>query len=176
MEAEEEGKRSVSNFDKEFVDNVNAILQSVGADPINITRAKQLTKEVAPDEWHHTSMYGNKTNYYSPETIARAAMSESQEEAFDQAEMERWQAEQEEQRKKDEEYWHQEHERRAKVRAAERAFEQVIAPQRPEITEWTNPITGVTTYWLNLDGVADELAMISLSVETSFCSSLIMLT
>ena len=70
---------------------------------------------------------------------------------------------------KHEEHW-------AKARAAERAFEQVIAPQRPEITEWTNPITGVTTYWLNLDGVADELAMISLSAETSFCSSLIMLT
>jgi hypothetical protein len=153
VEAEEEGKRSVSNFDKEFVDNVNEILQSVGADPINITRAKQLAKEVAPDEWHHTSMYGNKTNYYSPETIARAAMSESQEEAFDQAEMERWQAEQEELHKQHEEAMRQNRERTARAYAAERAFEQVIAPQRPEITKWTNPITGVTTYWLNLDGV-----------------------
>ena len=81
VEAERQGMRSVSNFDRDFVDSVNAVLYEVGAKGITIAEAMRLAKKAEADEWHHTSMYGNKTNYYSTETIVEEAMDESQREA-----------------------------------------------------------------------------------------------
>lgn len=78
VQAEEEGKRSISHFDRAFVEQVNAILATVGAEPLTIAKAKRIAQNTQADEWHHTSMYGNKTSYYSPETIAVAAMTDEQ--------------------------------------------------------------------------------------------------
>lgn len=78
VQAEAEGKRSISHFDRAFVEQVNAILATVGAKPITIAKAKRIAQNTQADEWHHTSMYGNKTFYYSPETIAVAAMTDEQ--------------------------------------------------------------------------------------------------
>lgn len=78
VQAEAEGKRSISHFDRAFVEQVNAILATVGAEPLTIARAKRIAQNTQADEWHHTSMYGNKTNYYSPETVAKAAMTDEQ--------------------------------------------------------------------------------------------------
>ena len=152
VEAEDEGKRSISNFDNEFIGNVNDLLQSVGAEPINITKAKQLAKEATPDEWHHTSMYGNKTNYYSPETIARAAMNDEQKSAFDKVQDEKWkdEAEQLNRELKDKRLKAEEKQRlyEAVQKATKEAVTQVLA-EHPEAVRGTNFIG----YWLNLDGV-----------------------
>lgn len=78
VQAESEGKRSISKFDRAFVEQVNAILATVGAEPLTIAKAKRIAQNTQADEWHHTSMYGNKTFYYSPETIAVAAMTDEQ--------------------------------------------------------------------------------------------------
>ena len=78
VQAEAEGKRSISHFDRAFVEQVNAILATVGAEPLTIAKAKRIAQNTQAEEWHHTSMYGNKTFYYSPETIAVAAMTDEQ--------------------------------------------------------------------------------------------------
>lgn len=68
VNAEENGLRNVSQMDLDFLAEVNEMLD-------NPTTLSQIKKEIRyghikPDEWHHTSMYGNKTNYYSAATIA----------------------------------------------------------------------------------------------------------
>jgi len=142
--AEVEGKRSVSNFDRAFVDNVNAILQSVGRKGITIAEAKRISKNANADEWHHTSMYGNKTSYYSPETIAYAAMDEAQKAAYDQKKDAEWE---EEKRERDE------RNRREEEREANRrkAVEEEVANRSEIVPIRTGDIVG--GYWVNLDGV-----------------------
>ncbi len=101
-------------------------------------------------------MYGNKTNYYSPETVARAAMTDEQRARFDAAEEEREQKEanalrQEYERKAKEEKERQhqyEVERKEFVSAAEK----VIA-SHPEIKPIVAPNGLIAGYWINLDGV-----------------------
>ncbi len=156
VEAEESGKRSISNFDNEFVSKVNDILQSVEAETISIAQAKRLAKEVTPDEWHHTSMYGNKTNYYSPETIARAAMTDEQRARFDAAEEERERKEanallQEYERKAKEEKERQ-HQYEVEQKEFVSAAEKVIV-SHPEIKPIVAPNGLIAGYWINLDGV-----------------------
>ena len=58
-------------MDTLFVARVNRILQLNGyKGKVTLKQIKNDLANINPDEWHHTSMYGNKTNYYSPETIA----------------------------------------------------------------------------------------------------------
>lgn len=70
VEAEERGLRNKSQMDRDFLDEVNAILEEEGAKKVTLSEIKRELKNINADEWHHTSMYGNQTNYYSPETIA----------------------------------------------------------------------------------------------------------
>lgn len=70
VEAEERGLRNKSQMDREFLDEVNAILEEEGAKKVTLSEIKRELNNIDADEWHHTSMYGNRTNYYSPETIA----------------------------------------------------------------------------------------------------------
>ena len=90
VQAEAEGKRSISHFDHAFVEQVNAILATVGAEPLTIAKAKRIAENTQADEWHHTSMYGNKTFYYSPETIAVAAMTDEQQALHAGLDLDEW--------------------------------------------------------------------------------------
>lgn len=68
--AEENGLRSKSNMDRAFANEVNKIIVERGGKPVTLKAIKDATSKVRADEWHHTSMYGNKTDYYSAETMA----------------------------------------------------------------------------------------------------------
>lgn len=68
--AEERGLRSKSQMNKAFADSVNAIIINNGGTPVTLKNIKDALPHIIADEWHHTSMYGNKTDYYSPENIA----------------------------------------------------------------------------------------------------------
>lgn len=75
VDAEERGLRSVSKMDADFKDRVNAILADNGvANPVSLAEIKRIAKGMKGDEWHHTSMYGNRTEYYSAEAIAEKIM------------------------------------------------------------------------------------------------------
>ena len=68
--AEERGLRNKSQMDASFRDSVNTLIVQRGGSPVTLKAIKDATNKVVADEWHHTSMYGNKTDYYSAETIA----------------------------------------------------------------------------------------------------------
>lgn len=79
--AEGRGLRNKSQMDKEFADEVNALIQAQFPDAkiVTLKEIKESLKHIRADEWHHTSMYGNRTNYYSAERIADYFMPESEE-------------------------------------------------------------------------------------------------
>lgn len=74
VEAEHEGKRNISNMDKEFLDAVVEYLKcdyDVMVKKMSLSALKKFCKEISPNrEWHYTSMYGNKTQYYDPQDVA----------------------------------------------------------------------------------------------------------
>ena len=70
VDAENRGLRSKSGMDKAFAEKVNSIIEERGGKRVSLAQIKKATDEVKADEWHHTSMYGNRTNYYSAETLA----------------------------------------------------------------------------------------------------------
>ena len=72
VRAENAGLRNKSQMDAEFASEVNDIIASENPDQPKVTlkEIKQSLKNIKPDEWHHTSMYGNRTNYYSARTVA----------------------------------------------------------------------------------------------------------
>ncbi len=72
VEAESRGLRNKSQMDKSFADRVNEILSENGEETrVTVSQIKRDVDTIEADEWHHTSMYGNRTNYYSPESVAR---------------------------------------------------------------------------------------------------------
>ena len=72
VRAENAGLRNKSQMDAEFASEVNDIIASENPDQPKVTlkEIKQSLKNIKPDEWHHTSMYGNRTNYYSARNVA----------------------------------------------------------------------------------------------------------
>lgn len=75
--AEVNGLRNKSQFDADFRDEVNSILVANGYKAVTVSKMKTATKFVSADEWHHTSKFGNRTDYYSAETIANFFMVEN---------------------------------------------------------------------------------------------------
>ena len=69
--AENRGLRSKSQMNKDFANEVNAIIIENGGTPVTLKTIKDALPHIVADEWHHTSMYGNKTDYYSAATIAK---------------------------------------------------------------------------------------------------------
>ena len=71
VEAERRGLRNKSQMGIEFRDAVlDDIEQETGLRPkISLAAIKNNLFRIRTDEWHHTSKYGNQTNYYSAETI-----------------------------------------------------------------------------------------------------------
>lgn len=69
--AEERGLRSKSQMNKDFANEVNTIIIENGGTPVTLKTIKDALSHIVADEWHHTSMYGNKTDYYSAATIAK---------------------------------------------------------------------------------------------------------
>lgn len=80
--AEDRGLRNKSQMNKDFADEVNALIQAQFPDAkvVTLKEIKEALTQIRADEWHHTSMYGNRTNYYSAERIAEHFMPESEEE------------------------------------------------------------------------------------------------
>ncbi len=72
VDAERRGLRNKSQMDGSFADEVNALIQekNPGAPKVTLKRIKDALGGMRADEWHHTSMYGNRTDYYSAETVA----------------------------------------------------------------------------------------------------------
>ena len=72
VEAEERGLCSISQMDKLFVEEVRRMVNELTGENVKLTVSgvREIAKSCPYDEWHHTSMYGNKTKYYSAETIA----------------------------------------------------------------------------------------------------------
>lgn len=70
--AEENGLRNASQIDKGFAEEVNKILAEEGKESVTLQDIKRFVKEYQNmrDEWHHTSRFGNKTSYWSAETVA----------------------------------------------------------------------------------------------------------
>lgn len=85
VNAEERGLRNKSQMDKDFLNEVNDILLCNGEQKVTLTQIKKNLDHIRADEWHHTSMYGNKTNYYSAETIADYFSTNKQNRAAEQA-------------------------------------------------------------------------------------------
>lgn len=90
VEAEANGLRNKSQMDASFAKEVNDLIQQVvpGAKRVTLKQIKRALDEIEPDEWHHTSMYGNRTNYYSAETIAEYLRPETDKERQDREEYE----------------------------------------------------------------------------------------
>ena len=82
VRAEEAGLRNKSQMDKEFADEVNELILAANpnAEKVTLKQIKDALSDIKADEWHHTSMYGNRTNYYSAETIAEYFTPETEEE------------------------------------------------------------------------------------------------
>lgn len=82
VRAENAGLRNKSQMNKEFADEVNELIKATNPDAEKVTlkQIKDALGDIKADEWHHTSMYGNRTNYYSAETIAKYFTPESEEE------------------------------------------------------------------------------------------------
>ena len=70
VDAENRGLRSKSQMDRDFLNEVNDLIVDNGGNPVTLAQIKRNLQNIARDEWHHTSMYGNKTDYYSAKTIA----------------------------------------------------------------------------------------------------------
>ena len=72
VEAEERGLKSVSQMDRDFADEVSRMVsEELGEETmLTLKEVREAAKAGRYDEWHHTSMYGNKTKYYSAETVA----------------------------------------------------------------------------------------------------------
>lgn len=68
--AENRGLRSKSQMDRDFLNEVNDLIVANGGNPVTLAQIKRNLQNIARDEWHHTSMYGNKTDYYSAKSIA----------------------------------------------------------------------------------------------------------
>lgn len=68
VEAEQRGLRNKSQMDKNFADKVNGLIDD--GTKFSLKEIKTALKFIDADEWHHTSKMGNKTDYYSAETIA----------------------------------------------------------------------------------------------------------
>lgn len=74
--AEERGLRNKSQMDSDFKNEVNEIIVENGGKPVTLKLIKAAADRVKADEWHHTSKFGNQTNYYSAETIANFFLKE----------------------------------------------------------------------------------------------------
>lgn len=72
VDAESRGLRNQSQMDSSFADRVNELIQAnfPNAPKVTLKQIKDALDNIHADEWHHTSVYGNRTNYYSAETIA----------------------------------------------------------------------------------------------------------
>ena len=71
VDAEDRGLKNKSQMDNYFVGEIKDYVKSKTGEDIKISLAlikRELTNMKA-DEWHHTSKYGNRTDYYSVETI-----------------------------------------------------------------------------------------------------------
>lgn len=67
IHAEERGLRSISNIDRQFVWKI----EDLTGKKITIKAVKDICKLIQPAEWHHTGLYAKKTDYYSPEDVAK---------------------------------------------------------------------------------------------------------
>lgn len=67
-EAERRGLRNKSQMNREFLEEVNELLPPERR--VTLKKIKENLDNMRYDEWHHTSKYGNKTYYYSAETVA----------------------------------------------------------------------------------------------------------
>lgn len=69
VEAERRGLRNKSQMNREFLEEVNELLPTERR--VTLKKIKENLDNMRYDEWHHTSKYGNKTYYYSAETVAK---------------------------------------------------------------------------------------------------------
>ena len=76
VDAENRGLRNASQMDAEFRDEINAILEKYGEEKLTLKAIKDALPKIEADEWHHTSMYGNNTNYYSADIVQSISMME----------------------------------------------------------------------------------------------------
>ena len=78
VDAEDRGLRSVSNMDREFAEEVSEIVsrESGKEAKVSLAEVKRIAKDMRGDEWHHTSKYGNRTQYYSAESIAERILAD----------------------------------------------------------------------------------------------------
>ena len=78
VDAENRGLRPKSRIDADFVDEVRAIVKErTGSDSkITLKDVREIADKVKADEWHHTGVTFNRTDYYSPESIADYITSE----------------------------------------------------------------------------------------------------
>lgn len=78
VNAEDRGLRNKSQIDKEFAKAVNDYLLSMNPTQkaIKVSDIKKNIDAIKPTEWHHTSKYGNRTNYYSVEDVANFFLDE----------------------------------------------------------------------------------------------------
>ena len=68
VNAEYDGERNASQFNREFMDEIN---EELGSNIMTLAFAKWLIKEehVGRSSWHHCSKKYNKVNYYSVESF-----------------------------------------------------------------------------------------------------------
>ncbi|MBQ8422985.1 MAG: hypothetical protein IJY36_01825 [Coprobacter sp.] len=102
VDAEERGLRNASQMNADFAKEVNRIVEERTGEPSKITlkKIKEVLGKIKADEWHHTSKFGNKTNYYSAETVASYFAKDPEEEEYERIERER----ERERKKRHEEY------------------------------------------------------------------------
>ena len=99
VDAEGRGLRNKSQMDGDFCDEVNGILAEHGAKKVSLAEIKRSLDEMVADEWHHTSMYGNKTKYYSAERVADYFMGAGGRKPAERVELERRTAKAEKERR-----------------------------------------------------------------------------
>jgi len=68
--AENKGLRNKSQMDQSFSDEVNQLIEDKGGKRVSLKKIKEELENIPSNEWHHTGMYGKKTDYYSAETVA----------------------------------------------------------------------------------------------------------
>ena len=78
VDAENRGLRPKSRIDADFVDEVREIVKGrTGSDSqITLKDVREIANKVKADEWHHTGVTFNRTDYYSSESIADYITSE----------------------------------------------------------------------------------------------------
>ncbi len=91
VDAEERGLRNASQMNGDFAKEVNSIIEERTGQPSKLTlkAIKGVLSDIRADEWHHTSKYGNRTNYYSAETVASYFAKDPEEERAEREEQER---------------------------------------------------------------------------------------